>query len=79
MNKESSIMRRCPICGSGFLENLENGNFICSHCENILSECSVCNGYGYYSASWKQDSEYDFENCQTCHGTGFILIKKENR
>ena len=78
MSKESSVMVRCPVCGSGFLENYGNKKYICSHCENILVECPVCDGYGYYSASWKQDQESDFENCQNCHGTGFVL-EKENK
>ena len=47
MNGENTIMRRCPICGSGFLEKFEDGKFICSHCESVLTECSVCGGYGY--------------------------------
>ena len=78
MSQDAPIVVHCPACGTGFLEKLGNGKFVCSHCENVFVECPVCEGYGYYNTSWRSECESDFANCQTCHGTGLIL-EKESR
>lgn len=68
----------CPVCGSGFLEKITDEKYICSHCSLKFHVCDICNGKGYYQASWKADTEYDFETCETCHGSGFVVDKEGN-
>ena len=70
------MCRRCGDCEgyshhwmhNGEIEDENDPEFVCKHCDAVGDECSACFGDGC-------DSSADMELCDVCQGEGVIYIR----
>ena len=49
-----------------------------SHTENASRECFDCRGTGYFVINLSCGCCSDFEECETCHGSGCVPVPQSD-